>query len=285
MRGFPRPYTLTLGGSISPQRTLVLGGDTTITGGGTLALGGFTLTVPATLTAAGRNVTNTFTDLQTVDLGTGTLPAFGAGTAAVTLAGANDTQMQLKLCAWRTTDVTGYRINSIRSGGTRAAPSATPASTQMFGIAAIGHDGIDYQGTPAALMLMVAGSLWSATNRETAITYETTASGSTSRAETMRIQGSSVSIGGFAPTAGSGLLQLASGTTLANGMSMGDFGFFRSGTALARTNSAQLIGSSVGFTNGSAAAAGTLLNAPAAGNPTKWIPIDDNGTTRYLPAW
>jgi hypothetical protein len=22
-----------------------------------------------------------------------------------------------------------------------------------------------------------------------------------------------------------------------------------------------------------------------AGNPTKWIPINDNGTTRYLPAW
>ena len=39
------------------------------------------------------------------------------------------------------------------------------------------------------------------------------------------------------------------------------------------------------FTDGAAAAAGTLLNAPAAGNPTKWIPIDDNGTTRYIPAW
>lgn len=37
--------------------------------------------------------------------------------------------------------------------------------------------------------------------------------------------------------------------------------------------------------NGAAAQAGTLLNAPAAGNPTKWIPIDDNGTTRYIPAW
>jgi hypothetical protein len=37
--------------------------------------------------------------------------------------------------------------------------------------------------------------------------------------------------------------------------------------------------------DGAAAAAGTLLNAPAAGNPTKWIPIDDNGTTRYIPAW
>jgi len=39
------------------------------------------------------------------------------------------------------------------------------------------------------------------------------------------------------------------------------------------------------FTDGAAAALGTLTNAPAAGNPTKWIPINDNGTTRYIPAW
>ncbi len=37
--------------------------------------------------------------------------------------------------------------------------------------------------------------------------------------------------------------------------------------------------------NGSGAGAGTLTNAPAAGDPTKWIPIDDNGITRYIPAW
>lgn len=39
------------------------------------------------------------------------------------------------------------------------------------------------------------------------------------------------------------------------------------------------------FTNGSGAAVGTLTNAPSAGNPTKWIPVSDNGTTRYIPAW
>jgi hypothetical protein len=47
-----------------------------------------------------------------------------------------------------------------------------------------------------------------------------------------------------------------------------------------------LIGTSgFAFTNGAAAATGTLTNAPTAGNPTKWIPVDDNGTTRYIPAW
>lgn len=54
---------------------------------------------------------------------------------------------------------------------------------------------------------------------------------------------------------------------------------------LITTNSATMIASNQAFTDGAAAQAGTLTNAPAAGNPTKWIPINDNGTTRYLPAW
>lgn len=38
-------------------------------------------------------------------------------------------------------------------------------------------------------------------------------------------------------------------------------------------------------TSGAGASTGTLTNAPAATNPTKWIPINDAGTTRYIPAW
>lgn len=58
-------------------------------------------------------------------------------------------------------------------------------------------------------------------------------------------------------------------------------------TAVGFTNSlgATLMNSTTAFADGSAAALGTLLNAPVAGNPTKWIPINDNGTTRYIPAW
>lgn len=50
-------------------------------------------------------------------------------------------------------------------------------------------------------------------------------------------------------------------------------------------NVAALVTSSVAMNNGAGAGLGTLTNAPAAGNPTKWIPVDDNGTTRYIPAW
>ena len=37
--------------------------------------------------------------------------------------------------------------------------------------------------------------------------------------------------------------------------------------------------------NGAGVGAGTIANAPAAGDPTKWIGINDNGTTRYIPTW
>lgn len=46
-----------------------------------------------------------------------------------------------------------------------------------------------------------------------------------------------------------------------------------------------LIASSQTLANGAAAALGTLANAPVAGNPTKWVTINDNGTPRQVPAW
>lgn len=49
--------------------------------------------------------------------------------------------------------------------------------------------------------------------------------------------------------------------------------------------SGQLIGSLQTLTDNAAAQAATLTNAPLAGNPTKWIPIDDNGTIRNIPVW
>jgi len=48
---------------------------------------------------------------------------------------------------------------------------------------------------------------------------------------------------------------------------------------------AQLLSTSVSLTNNAAANTATLTNAPASGNPTKWFPINDNGTVRNIPAW
>lgn len=54
---------------------------------------------------------------------------------------------------------------------------------------------------------------------------------------------------------------------------------------LVYTGSDVLIGSKDSLSDNSGASAGTLSNAPSAGDPTKWIAIDDNGTTRYIPTW
>lgn len=58
------------------------------------------------------------------------------------------------------------------------------------------------------------------------------------------------------------------------------------GAGLIYTNSASFIlRSKTTLSSGAAAQTATLTNGPSAGNPTKWLPYDDNGTTRYIPAW
>jgi hypothetical protein len=41
----------------------------------------------------------------------------------------------------------------------------------------------------------------------------------------------------------------------------------------------------VSQTNAAAAAAGTLSNAPVAGNPAHWLNVKINGATRRIPCW
>lgn len=48
---------------------------------------------------------------------------------------------------------------------------------------------------------------------------------------------------------------------------------------------ATLISTSTALTNNAAAQTATMTNAPTAGNPTKWVAVNDNGTTRYMPLW
>jgi hypothetical protein len=66
------------------------------------------------------------------------------------------------------------------------------------------------------------------------------------------------------------------------GFSVNPIGFIS--TTPGATNG-ELIATSAALTTGAGAALGTLANAPAAGNPTKWIKINDNGTIRAVPAW
>ena len=51
------------------------------------------------------------------------------------------------------------------------------------------------------------------------------------------------------------------------------------------TDNTNILRSTASMANGAGVSVGTLTNAPAAGNPTKWFAFNDNGTTRYIPAW
>ena len=66
-----------------------------------------------------------------------------------------------------------------------------------------------------------------------------------------------------------------------------------SGTVLAKVDSAGnlsvaggvLIATTSALTAGATGNAPTMTGGPVTGEPTKWIPINDNGTTRYIPTW
>lgn len=55
------------------------------------------------------------------------------------------------------------------------------------------------------------------------------------------------------------------------------------------TNGVSIVSNLITFTtavnDGTGVDIGTLTNAPIAGNPNKWFVVDDNGNTRYIPAW
>lgn len=57
------------------------------------------------------------------------------------------------------------------------------------------------------------------------------------------------------------------------------------GTSTLTHGSNVLLATTQALADGAGANVGTLNNAPIAGDPTKWVPIDDNGTTRYVPVW
>jgi hypothetical protein len=56
-------------------------------------------------------------------------------------------------------------------------------------------------------------------------------------------------------------------------------------TDIFTNNATALIRTTTALTGGGTSNTPTLTSGPVTGNPTKWIPIDDNGTTRYIPSW
>ena len=56
-------------------------------------------------------------------------------------------------------------------------------------------------------------------------------------------------------------------------------------TAELKNNQTILLETTATLTNAAAGLVATMLNSPRANNPTKWVAVNDNGTTRYVPLW
>lgn len=101
-------------------------------------------------------------------------------------------------------------------------------------------------------------------------------------------------LGELASTASQGAVIIGSGTsqdvTLLNKQGVSAISV-PAGTRSARVHGDLYINSTVLLTqegpmgNGAGSGAGTLTNAPSAGNPKKWVPFVDAGVVRWIPTW
>lgn len=147
-----------------------------------------------------------------------------------------------------------------RARGTSSAPTKLLSGDVVGQFGFKGYDGSGAFSGSQALLRAVTLEDWNdATHRGTAFVFMTTPAASGTIGQAAKVWGSTGFSVGTDTDPGAGLI------------------YQNSASFLMRTKTT--------WNNGAAAGAGTITNAPAAGNPTKWVPIDDNGTTRYIPAW
>lgn len=168
--------------------------------------------------------------------------------------GADTVNSRLLFDAFAASPIFNFR----KANGTAASPSAVISGSSIGQIASFGYGATAYSGSRTQVNFF-AGEAWSDTAQGAYVTIFTTPLTTATAAESVRFNPS----GGFSV-----------GTTSDPGIGLI---YMNSASFLMRTKTS--------WTNGAGVALGTLTTAPSAGNPTKWIPVDDNGTTRYIPAW
>jgi hypothetical protein len=196
-----------------------------ITGNLTLSKTGTTARTQTARDASGNlcldSVDNNFLTTQTIDLGSGVLPAM-----------INAAATSLRLADGRIHEYISFastgQLRIVRcSEGTRAAPAAVSNGRAFIVDQLNGYDGSAWV-SGSNVYGVFADGLWSATNRGTYVVFSGISNGSTTPAELMRLQNGCQTLGGIAAVAGNGLIQTASGTTKANGWALStDLFFFR----------------------------------------------------------
>ncbi len=125
------------------------------------------------------------------DRGTGALPG-SINNPSIVLSNANGSGPEIESFGWASS---GLNINARVADGTRSAPTATSSGRVMLNLVANGHNGTVYTTTPAARYQIIAESLWSSANQQTAHIWYGTPNGSTTAAEWMRLTKGGLAIG------------------------------------------------------------------------------------------
>ena len=197
-----------------------------ITGNLTLSKTGTTARTQTARDASGNlcldSVDNGFTVTQTIDLGTGALPAAVLG-SGLRIAGANGGNPFIEFEVFGLGNSgTIYR----KARGTRGAPSALSSDDIIGQFQARGYGTTGYGSSEACGVRLVAAENFTDTAQGGTIVFTTNTIGSTSTQDRLYVNSNGLGIG-VAPTAGNGLVQLASGVTRANGVAHGDTYQFR----------------------------------------------------------
>lgn len=241
------------------RRTTFGDADFSFTGGGTLALGGFTLTVPATGTVGLLGTNQTWTGTNTYSAAV-TLDTSSSG---LTISKTTGTTLTLS-----STDSTASF--SFAGGGTMGGQLAITA-------AMIANSNVFVPNNSNGIFFNASGSFTDGLFRSGTDLHIRVGSAANNKI-TFSTTGMTINTGftgGLTIAATTGVTLTISSTNVASITTAGGI----------KTGSTTLHSTSAALTNGAAAQTGTLTNSPSAGNPTKWVPIDDNGTTRYIPCW
>lgn len=189
---------------------------------------------------------NIFAAVQTINQNSGSLTN-GSFTSGLHIGGADSTQTGIFLDAFAAAPtIAGRRANT-----SNASKSNVASGNTLLNIQAQGYGSTGYLSGKATI-LFIATQDWTDSASGSKLTFNTTPNGSTTQTLAVTIDNDQ-------------------SVTIANKLTL------LGGATFLTTSSA--------LTDGAGVGAGTLLTAPAAGNPTKWIGINDNGTTRYIPSW
>lgn len=189
------------------------------------------------------------------------VPTFGAATT-VLLNDANGTNTRLTLMSFSGSSGasgTNSAINYTKARGTAATPTSIGTSDNVGTYFAHGYSsglGAYAFGGGAGFSIVATDDFSSGVNCGLRFDINATPTGTNA----------------FRIAASFGRSVMAGTQTDGNN---GEF-IMNSSTFLMRTKTA--------WANGAGATTPTITNAPSS-SPTKWIPIDDNGTTRFIPAW